>query len=40
MGFPHEHMRRQLVKLIDPRKAITFFKKNQAGMRTWFARRC
>jgi hypothetical protein len=29
MGFPHEHMRRQLVKLIDPRKAITFFKKNQ-----------
>lgn len=29
LGFPHEHMRRQLVKLIDPRKAIAFYKKDQ-----------
>ena len=26
LGFPHEHMRRRLVKLIDPKKAIAFFR--------------
>lgn len=29
IGFPHEHMRRALVKLIDPAKAIAYFKKTQ-----------
>ena len=29
MGFPHEHMRRQLVKRIDPKKAIAYFKETQ-----------
>ena len=29
IGFPHEHMRRDLVKLIDPDKAIAFFGKTQ-----------
>lgn len=29
LGFPHEHMRRELVKLIDPDKAITFFGRTQ-----------
>ena len=29
LGFPHEHMRRQLVKLIDAKKAIAFFGKDQ-----------
>lgn len=29
LGFPHEHMRRQLVKLIDPKKAIKFFGEDQ-----------
>ena len=30
LGFPHEHMRRQLVKLIDPKKAIAFFGRTQS----------
>jgi hypothetical protein len=29
MGFPHEHMRRELVKKIDPAKAIAFFGQTQ-----------
>ena len=29
LGFPHEHMRRALVNLIDPNKAIKFFKATQ-----------
>jgi len=29
MGFPHEHMRRELVNLIDPQKAIRFFEQTQ-----------
>lgn len=29
MGFPHEHMRRELVNLIDPDKAIQFFGATQ-----------
>jgi hypothetical protein len=29
MGFPHEHMRRELVDTIDPDKAIAFFGKTQ-----------
>jgi hypothetical protein len=29
LGFPHEHMRRALVKLIDPKKAIAYFKRTQ-----------
>jgi len=29
MGFPHEHMRRELVELIDPQKAIAFFAQTQ-----------
>ncbi len=29
MGFPHEHMRRELVDLIDPDKAIAFFGNTQ-----------
>ncbi len=29
LGFPHEHMRRQLVAKIDPAKAIAYFKKTQ-----------
>jgi hypothetical protein len=27
IGFPHEHMRRQLVKLIDRQKAFAYFKR-------------
>lgn len=29
LGCPHEHMRRELVDLIDPKKAIDFFAENQ-----------
>src|SRR5206468_7588466 len=29
MGFPHEHMRRELVAKIDPKKAIKFFGETQ-----------
>ena len=29
LGFPHEHMRRELVEKIDPKKAIEFFGENQ-----------
>lgn len=29
MGYPHEHMRKALVDLIDKAKAIVFFRKNQ-----------
>jgi hypothetical protein len=29
MGFPHEHMRRELVDKIDPQKAIKFFSDTQ-----------
>ncbi len=29
MGFPHEHMRRELVDKIDPQKAIKFFGETQ-----------
>jgi len=29
MGFPHEHMRKELVAKIDPQKAIKFFAKDQ-----------
>jgi hypothetical protein len=29
MGFPHEHMRRELVDRIDPAKAIAFFERTQ-----------
>jgi hypothetical protein len=29
LGFPHEHMRSELVKLISPAKAIAFFGKTQ-----------
>ena len=29
LGFPHEHMRRELVNLIDPAKAIEYFGRTQ-----------
>jgi hypothetical protein len=29
LGFPHEHMRRALVKKIDPAKAIAFYRRDQ-----------
>lgn len=29
MGFPHEHMRRELVERIDPAKAIEYFRRTQ-----------
>ena len=29
LGFPHEHMRKDLVDLIDPDKAVAFFGKTQ-----------
>ena len=29
MGFPHEHMRRELVEKIDPDKAIAYFGASQ-----------
>jgi hypothetical protein len=29
LGFPHEHMRRELVKKIDPDKAIAYFGQTQ-----------
>jgi hypothetical protein len=29
MGFPHEHMRRELVNKIDPQKAIEYFGRTQ-----------
>lgn len=29
LGFPHEHMRRQLVAKIDPKKAIKYFGDSQ-----------
>ena len=33
MGFPHEHMRRELVAKIDPEKAIKYFKDTQGWSR-------
>ena len=33
MGFPHEHMRRELVAKIDPKKAIKYFKDTQGWSR-------
>ncbi len=33
MGFPHEHMRRELVNRIDPEKAIAFFGQAQGWSR-------
>jgi len=29
LGFPHEHMRRELVARIDPQKAYTYFRATQ-----------
>ncbi len=29
LGFPHEHMRKELVEKIDPTKAIAYFKRTQ-----------
>jgi len=29
MGFPHEHMRRELVDLIDPAKAVKYYGRTQ-----------
>lgn len=29
LGFPHEHMRQELVSLINPKKALAFFKATQ-----------
>jgi hypothetical protein len=29
LGFPHEHMRKALVALIDPQKAIAYFERTQ-----------
>jgi hypothetical protein len=29
LGFPHEHMRKQLVDKIDPQKAIAYFERTQ-----------
>jgi hypothetical protein len=29
LGFPHEHMRRQIVALIDPEKAYVYFRRTQ-----------
>lgn len=29
LGFPHEHMRRQVVNLIDPAKAYAYFRRTQ-----------
>jgi hypothetical protein len=34
LGFPHEHMRRELVQKIDPAKAIRFFRREEG----WSAR--
>jgi len=33
MGFPHEHMRRELVAKIDPERAIRYFKDTQGWSR-------
>ncbi len=33
MGFPHEHMRRELVEKIDPEKAFKYFAKTQGWNR-------
>jgi len=33
LGFPHEHMRRKLVELIDPEKAIAYFMATQGWSR-------
>lgn len=38
MGFPHEHMRRQLVNKIDRNKAIAYFKRTQGWDRTMVIR--
>ncbi len=29
LGFPHEHMRAELVAMLDPRKTIAYFEQNQ-----------
>ncbi len=33
LGFPHEHMRRELVDRIDPNKAFTYFRRTQGWNR-------
>jgi hypothetical protein len=33
LGFPHEHMRKELVALIDPEKAYDFFQRTQGWSR-------
>ena len=33
LGFPHEHMRKELVALIDPEKAYDFFLRTQGWSR-------
>jgi Astacin (Peptidase family M12A) len=33
MGFPHEHMRRQIVARIDPAKAFSYFRRTQGWSR-------
>jgi hypothetical protein len=34
LGFPHEHMRRELVARIDPQKAYDYFRRTQGWNRT------
>jgi hypothetical protein len=34
LGFPHEHMRKELVKKIDPKKAIAYFGSTQGWSKT------
>lgn len=34
LGFPHEHMRRELVARIDPQKAYAYFARTQGWSRT------
>jgi hypothetical protein len=34
LGFPHEHMRRELVQRIDPEKAYEYFQRTQGWSRT------
>lgn len=33
MGFPHEHMRREIVDKLDPEKTIAYFMRNQGWSR-------
>ena len=40
LGFPHEHMREELVALIDPERRTTSSCGHRVGLVRWWTNRC